>query len=183
MMLIGRIDGAKNVEVDLMLAKFAPALHHLVKGALAAAINAIGVVDFAGSVDAQADQKIVFLEERAPFVVKKDAIGLKGVFHCLLWPTVFFDELDGAPEELDFHQRRLAPLPRHGYGGCAVRLQQLTNVGLECGIGHPILLIGIQRLFGQEEAISAIDVASGTARFRQQVKSRRRLSRPAIVRL
>ena len=39
--------------------------------------------------------------------------------------------------------------------------------------GHPILFVRIQRLFGQEEAIGAIDIAGGPARLRQQVEARR----------
>ena len=145
--LVCGIDGAQDVELDSVLAQKPPALHHFVEGALLASVDAVGVVDLAWAVHAQPDQKIVLLEERAPFIIQKNAVGLKGVFHGLLGPTVFFDEFDGTPEELDFHQCRLATLPRHRNCWRAVRLQQLADVGLERGIGHPALFVGIQRLF------------------------------------
>ena len=132
-------------------------------------------MQFAGAVDAQADQKIVFLEEGAPVIVEQDAVGLKGVLHDLPGPAVLLDEFDGAPEEFELHQRRLAALPRHGHLGRAVRLQQLADIGLERGIGHPVLVVRIQRFLGQEEAIRAVDIAGGAARLRQQVKTGRRI--------
>ena len=126
----------------------------------------------AWAVDAQPNQKIVFLEEGAPLIIQQDAVGLKGVFHGLTGPAVLFDELDRAPEELELHQRRFASLPRHGDRGRAVRLQQLADVGLQRGLRHPVLFVRIQRFLRQKEAISAIDVAGGPARLRQQVEAR-----------
>jgi hypothetical protein len=87
------------------------------------------------------------------------------------------DELDRAPEEIEFHQRRLAALPRHYHLRGAVRLQQLADVGLERSLGHPMLFVRVQRLLGQEEAIRAIDVARGPARLREQMKARRGIGR------
>jgi hypothetical protein len=127
---------------------------------------------FARAVDAQADEKVVFLEEAAPLIVQKNAVRLKGVLHGLLGPAVFFNECHGFAEELHLHQRRLASLPRHRYRGRAVRLQQLANVGFQRCIRHSVLLVGIQRLLRQKEAVSAIDIASGPARLRQQVETR-----------
>ena len=132
-------------------------------------------MDFARAVDAQPNQKIVFLEERAPVVIEKDAVGLEGVLHHLAGPAVLFNQFDGAPEEIELHQRRLAALPRHRHLGRAVRLQQLPDVGLERGLGHPLLVVRVQRFLGQEEAILAVNIAGGPARLRQQVEARRRI--------
>ena len=178
--LVGGVDRAQYVEVDSVLAQEPPALHHLVEGALFAAVDTVGVVELARAVDAQADQKVVFLEEGAPVIVEKDAVGLKGVLHDLSRPAVLFDEFDGAPEEVELHQRRLAALPRHCHCGRAVRLQQLADVGVERVIRHPVLFVRIQRILGQEEAVRAIDIAGGPTRLRQQVEARRRIQRRDI---
>src|SRR5208337_1348183 len=180
-LLVGGVDRAQYVEFDSVLAQVPPALHHLVEGALFAAVEPVRVVDLAWAVNAQANQEIVFLEEAAPLIVEEDAVGLKGMLHDLLGAAVLFDELDGASEEVDLHQRRFASLPRDSYCGRAVRLQQLLDVSLERGLGHPILFVRIQRFFGQEEAIGAIDVANGPARLRQKVEARWCVVWPGIV--
>src|SRR5271165_3813706 len=120
--LIGGIDRAQDVELDSVLAQAPPALHHFVESALFGAVHPVRVVELTWAVNAQANQKIVFLEEGTPLIIKKDAVGLKGMFDGLLGPAILFDELDGAPKEVKLHQRRLAPLPRHGHRGRAVRL-------------------------------------------------------------
>jgi hypothetical protein len=177
MLFIGGVDRAKDVEFDAMPAQVSPTVHHPIEGALSAAIDTVRVMELARPVDAEPDEKIVLLEEGAPVIVEKHAVGLKRVLYDLLGPTVLFDELDRAPEEFEFHQRRLAALPRHRHLRRAVRLQQLTDVGLERSLGHPVLFVRIQRLLGQEEAIRAIDVARGPARLRQQMKARRGIGR------
>ena len=107
-----------------------PPTHHLVEGALLAAVDPVSVMELPRAVDAETNQEIVLLEEGAPLIIQKDAVGLKSVLHNLAGLTVLFDEFDGAPEKVDLHQRRLAALPRHRYRGRAVGLQQLTQVGL-----------------------------------------------------
>jgi len=59
----------------------------------------------------------VFLEEGAPVLVEQDAVGLKRVPHDLARPTILVDELEGAPEEVELHQRRFAALPRDRHLG------------------------------------------------------------------
>ena len=43
--LVGRVDGAQDVDVDVVAAQRRPALHHLAVGALPAPVHPIGVVD------------------------------------------------------------------------------------------------------------------------------------------
>ena len=149
-----------------------PALHHQVESALAAAVNPVGVVQLARAVNAQADEKMMFLEERAPVIVEQQAVGLEGVLHDLFGPAVGFNEFHRTLEEVELHQRRLATLPRHRDLLGAMRFEQLADVGLERGLGHPALFVRIQCLLGQEEAIGAINIAGGPARLRQQVEGR-----------
>ena len=173
-LLVGGVDRAEDVEGNVMGAQVAPALHHPVERALAAPVEPVGVVQLARPVHAQAHQEIVLLEEGAPVVVEQDPVGLEGLLNHLPRPAVLLDQLDGAGEEGEPHQRRLAPLPGHRHLGSPVRLQELADVGLEGGLGHPLLVIGVQRILGEEEAVGAVDVAGGTARLGEQVERRRR---------
>ena len=173
-LLVRGVDRAEDVEGHVVGAQVAPALHDPVEGALAAPVEPVGVVQLARPVHAQAHQEVVLLEEGAPVVVEQDPVGLEGLLHDLSRPAVLLDQLDGAGEEGEPHERRLAPLPGHRHLGCPVGLEQLADVGLEGGLGHPLLVAGVQRILGQEEAVGAVDVAGGPARLGQEVERRRR---------
>ena len=92
------------------LRRYAQPSHYPIESALFAAVQPVRVVNLAGTVDAQADEKIVFLEEAAPLVVEKDAVRLKGMFYGLLGSAVLFDKLDGATEELELSSVSARPL-------------------------------------------------------------------------
>ena len=170
--LVGGVDGAQDVEVDLVLAQVTPAAHHQVERALAATVDTVGVVQLARSIHAQADEEVVLLEERAPVVVDQQAVGLECVLYGLPGLAVLLDELDRAAKELELHQRGLATLPGHRDLRRAVRLEQLADVGLERGLRHSLPVVRVERFLGQEEAVGAIDVAGGPARLGQQVETR-----------
>lgn len=178
--LVCGVDRAENVEVDPVPLQATPALHHPIEGALCAVVDSVGVVQFARAIHAQADQKLVFLEERAPVIVHEDSVGLEGVLYGLAWLAVFLDKINRVLEELEFHQRRLAALPRHRYLGRTMRLQQLADVDLQCCRGHAVLFVRIERLLGQEVAIGAVDVAGGSARLGHHMEIRRGINRRAI---
>src|SRR5580692_5419617 len=118
--LVCGVNSAQDVEVDPVLTQLPPAPHHLIESALLAAVHTVSIVKLAGAVDAEADQEIVLLEKLAPFIIEKDAVGLKCVLYGLTWLAVLLDEFDGAPEKVQLHERRLAALPRHRYRGRAV---------------------------------------------------------------
>src|SRR5580698_2711790 len=94
MLLVSGIYRAQDVELDAVLLQVCPPLHDAVECTFLAAVQPVGVVQFTWTVNAQADQKIVFLEKEAPFVIQKNAVGLKGVFHSLPGLAVLFDELN-----------------------------------------------------------------------------------------
>ena len=73
--------------------------------------------------------------------------------------------LDRAFEEVQPHQRRLAALPGDGDFRRAMRLDQLADVVLQLFIGHAKAAAGIQHLFGQEEAVGAIEIADRAGGF------------------
>ncbi len=49
---------------------------------MSAAVDAVGVVELAWTVDAQPDEEVVLLEERAPRVIEENAVGLERVLHA-----------------------------------------------------------------------------------------------------
>ena len=177
MLLVGGVDGAQDVELDPVLAKKAPPAHHEVEGALTLPVAPIGVMQFARPVDAETHEEVVLLEEGAPGVVKEKAVGLERLLNRLTGPLVFFDELDRALEKLDLHQRRLAALPGDRHFGGAMGFEELPDIALERLRRHPVLVIGIERLLRQKEAVGAVDVARRSAGFRKKVEGRRRPDR------
>ena len=101
----------ENVEVDAAGAQVTESAHHLVEAAAAAARQPVRVVDLAWPVDRDPDEELVLLEERDPTVVEFGPVRLDRVEGPLPWLQVAIDKLHRAPEELEAHQRRLAPLP------------------------------------------------------------------------
>ena len=177
MMLVGGVDGAEDVEVHAVLPQLLPALHDEVEGALATAGDAVRIVDVARTIHAQSDKEVVLLEEGAPLVVEGDAIGLEGVLDALAGPAVLLDQRDGPAEEVHAHEGGFPALPRYRDAGVAMGLEQLPDVGLKRGRGHPVLLVGIECFLREKEAVLAIDVAGGPAGLGEQVEPWRRTRR------
>ena len=118
----------------------------------------------------------MLLEEGRPSVVQLGAVGLDCVLRPLPRGEVVVDQLDGTVEELEPHQRRLAPLPSDLHDrNAGVRLDQLTDIGLEQLIGHPEAAARIQHLLREKEAVGAVEVADRTCGLREQVKGRGRI--------
>ena len=85
--------------------------HHLVKGGVAALVDAVEIVHFLRAIKADADQKVVFGKERAPFIVQRDGVGLERIVnrHAAFFALLLI--AGRLPKELDAHQSRLAALP------------------------------------------------------------------------
>ena len=147
------------------------------KVGLAALVDAVRVVQRGRSVDADPDEELVLGEQLAPLVGEQRAVGLDGVLHGLVGPAVLLDEGQGAAEEVDAHQRRLAALPRDRDLRAGLRLEQLADVGVEHLVGHAEPVARIQRLLRQEEAVLAVEVADRARRLGQHVEDRRRRQR------
>src|SRR5271163_2740328 len=79
MLLVGGIHRTQDVEFHSMPAQLPPARHDAIEGAAFAPVDPVGVVDLPRPVDAQSHEEIVLLEEGAPVIVQKDAVGLEGV--------------------------------------------------------------------------------------------------------
>ena len=147
-----------------------PAAHHLVERSLAALVDAIGVVQLARAVDAQADEELVRLEEGAPLVVEQRAVGLDRVRRPAVRALVAFDVLDRALEEVEAHQRRLAALPGDDDLRPRLRLEQLADVGLEQLVRHPEPAARVEHLLREEEAVLAVEVADGAGRLGEHME-------------
>ena len=170
MVAVRGVDRAQDVDVHAVPVQTPPAAHHIVERSLAALVHAIGVVQLARAVHAQADEDLVLLEEGAPGVVQLRAVGLDGVGDLLSRLLVPLDVLDRALEEVEAHERRLATLPADDDFRSGLRLEQLTDVGLEELVGHPEPAAGIEHLLREEEAVLAIEVADRAGRLGQQME-------------
>src|SRR5580704_4173924 len=104
MLGIGGVNGAKDIDIHLVLAQQPVALHDVTETADAALIDAVGIVHGLRTIDAQADQHVMQFEERAPFVIQKRAVRLDGVLNVLPGLAMSLDVLNGTAEELDPHE-------------------------------------------------------------------------------
>ena len=147
------VDRGQDVVLDAVLLEEPKATHHLVEGAGAALVDPVGVVQLAGAVDADADQEVVFDEELAPLVVEQGAVGLHRVQEPHPRPLVTLRDLDGASEEVDTHQGRLASLPGDRDVRCLMGVDQLHDVALERLVRHPESVALVQQLLVEEEAV------------------------------
>ncbi len=165
-----RIDRAQDVELHLMFLEQPDSLHDPVEGSMASLVLPVGVVKFFGTIHAQADKEVVFMEESAPLVIEEDAVGLEGVLDPGARLLIFFLELHGPAEEIEPHQGRLASLPGDGHLRNLVGFEKLPDIGLVHLIGHPETTAGIKPLLLQEEAVVAVQIAGRTRRLGHDVK-------------
>jgi pimeloyl-ACP methyl ester carboxylesterase/class 3 adenylate cyclase len=159
--LVGGVDRAEEVHVNPVPAEEIPAAHHVIEGAGAALVHAVGVMHLAGAVDAEADKEGVLLEEGTPLVVQAGAVGLDGVANHLAGTAVALDVVHGALEEVEAHEGGLAALPGDDDVGSGVGLQEQLEVCLQEVVGHAEAAAGVEHLLGEEEAVLAVQVADG----------------------
>ncbi len=171
---VGGMDGTQDVEIDGMRLQEAEPAHHPVEGTGAALVEAVGVMERLGSVETDAHQETVLLEEATPFVVQRGAVGLDRVLDRLPRTPVLLDELDRAAEEVQPHEGRLAALPGEVHFRCLMGLEQLADVVLEQVVRHAEAAAGVEHLLGEEEAVLAVEVADRAGRFHENVKGGRR---------
>ena len=173
MVLVGGVDRGEGVPLHAVLAQLREPAHDLVERGLAGLVAAVGVVQLARAVDAEADEEAVLGEEPRPVAVDLGAVGLDGVPHRHAGRRVALAQLHGAAEELEPHQRGLAALPGDLDLGRAVRLDELADVELERLVAHARLRVRVQELLLEEEAVGAVEVARRAGRLGQQVERRR----------
>ena len=168
------MDGRQDVEAHFVLVQQAGGAHHFFPGGLAAFIDAVEVVEFAGAVHTQTDQEVAAAQKVAPFVVEQRTIGLERVFDLHARLLVLLLELDRFLEVVQPHQRRLAPLPGEGDLRDLLRFDVLAGVLFEHRLGHAELAVRVHGLLAQEVAVVAVQVADCAARFEHDVEGGRR---------
>ena len=171
---VGGVDGAQDVDVDIVPAQAVPAADHVVEAAPALLVDAVGVVHGARAVDAEADQVVVLLEERGPLVIDQRAVGLDGVQDAaVLRLAVLLGQLDRALVEVQPAQHRLAALPGDLHLRAGRRRHQLRDVGLERRLVHQrALALAVEVFLGQEEAVLAAQVAGRAGGLGEQMVGR-----------
>ena len=103
------INGGENIVFHPMLLQQPEASQHPVKGWPAPLVHPVGIVQLAGTVDANADEEAVLAEELAPFVVQERAVGLQGVLEGHVRPLVLVLVSKGAPIKVETHQGGFPP--------------------------------------------------------------------------
>jgi hypothetical protein len=85
---VGRVDGGQDVELDAVFLQQCQPGHHAVERRPASPVDAVGIVQLAWAIQAEADQEAVLPEEAAPFVVQERAIRLQRVANHHAGPPV-----------------------------------------------------------------------------------------------
>ena len=171
------VNRAQNVDVHPAPAQGFPTAHDLIEAPGTALIDAVSVVHFLWAVYAETDEKVVLLEERAPFIVQEGAVGLYRVKDFLRRLSVFFEVSDGAPEEIEAHEGRLAALPCDVDFAGRVRLQKLPDIRIQQVLGHPEPVARVKHFLGQKEAILAVEIAGSAGGLGQKAKRPRQQHR------
>src|SRR5208337_18220 len=109
---------------------------HLVKRGLAVFRYAKAVVQFQRSINAEADEKAMFLEEQAPLVVEQRPVRLEIVLDSLPRLLVLLLKFNHLLEELQPEQARFATLPGKDHLIAVLPLDVLLDVGFENLVGN-----------------------------------------------
>jgi hypothetical protein len=153
------VDDGEGVEVDVVVFQDVEAGHDAVEGGGAAFVDAVGVVEFAWAVDAEADEEVVGGEESAPVVVESGAVGLEGVVDGSA-VRVLALEGDDFFEEGDAEEGWFAALPGEGHAGAGLGGDVVADEGLEDVVRHAEVLAFWEEVFFFEvEAVFAVEVA------------------------
>ncbi len=154
------VEAGECVEADLAGLEGCDAAHDFVEGGGAFLVDAVGVVEVAGAVDADADEEVVLLEEVGPFGVEQGGVCLEGVFDGLAVGVLGL-EGDGLAEEFDAEQGGLAALPCEADVGRGLGLDVLADVVFEQLGGHAPFAFGVEGFLFEVEAVLAVEVADG----------------------
>lgn len=170
MFFVGSVDGGQDVELGAVFLQQPDAAHHLVKGWMAALVDAIEIMHIARPIEADANQKAAFGKERAPFIVQGDGIGLDRIVNPHAAPFVLLLKAHRLPKKLDAHQGGFAALPGKVDFADLLRFDILADVFFQQAVRHAELAVGVEFLFGKEIAVFAVEVADGAARLGHQMK-------------
>ncbi len=107
---VGLADDDQHVELHVVALQQVDGPHGALVDGLAAHRAAHGV-DVRRAVHADADQEVLLGQELRPVLVEQHAVGLQAVAPAVAGAGLLALDLDGAAEEVEAHQGRLAALP------------------------------------------------------------------------
>jgi len=149
---------AQDVEPDPALFQQIGSLHDEIEGTFPRAESSVTVMNVAGSVEAQTDQKAIPGKEAGPGFIDKCSIGLKSIDDDLSRSGQLCLKFHNLSKEVEAEQARFSPLP--------AELALSTSEGecpadeLACGIeSHEAALLRIDASDPLVEAIPAAHVA------------------------
>ena len=73
------MNSGQDIEIHFMPPQELSRPHYLIECRFAGFIHPVGIMKLPRSIQAQADEEVVRMEEFAPFVIKESAIGLHGI--------------------------------------------------------------------------------------------------------
>lgn len=156
---VSRIDRTQDIEFDLVFLKQPCRLHDPIERPVAGPVFPVKIVQLPRSVDTQADEEVMVVEEAAPCLIDQYAVGLEGVLDRgpgLPAPVL---QLYGPSKKIESHERRLAPLPGNGHPGHLVRFEKLPNKCFMNLVRHPEIAARVELFLLQEEAVVAPQIA------------------------
>jgi len=172
MILVGCMDGAQHVDVDVAGRQRLVAGHDPIEAALSLLVEAVRVVELAGTVDGETDEEPVLLEECRPIIRQAGPVRLNRVRDLLAGSAVLLDQFDRAAEEVEAHHGGLPTLPSHHHLGCHMGFEELSDVGLEQVVCHPEPVPRVEHLLGEEEAVGTVEIADRARRLGEEMERR-----------
>ena len=127
---------AHCVPLHAVLLQQAYAAHHLMKGRLASASTAIGIVKLLRPVDGDADEPVVLTKKLAPLVGEQRAVGLQAVVDDVASVGIGLLQLQHTLVETQRTHQRLATVPSEEHLRLRLGLNILTNIGLKGTVVH-----------------------------------------------
>ena len=165
------VDGHQDVVFDAVFLEEAQAPHDPVKGGPVLLVPAVNIMHMSGTVEADADEEVVFLKEFAPLIVQEGAVGLHGIFEDHGRLFIFFLIFDGLPIEIEPHEGGFAPLPGHRHLGGAVIFDELAIISFQDLVPHPEVAAGIEAVVVQKKTVGTVQVADSAGGLGKDVNT------------
>lgn len=163
------VDDGEDIERDAMSLHQLNSAEHLVERRPLSAVSSVRIMEFHRTIEADANQKVVTLEEAAPFVVEKSAVGLDGICDALslgilaLQGHRFFEKPN--PKE-----RGLPSLPRETDLGDVLQFNVLLDVRLKHVIVHcPAVVTRVQLALLQVKTVGTGEITDRADGFGHNV--------------
>jgi len=130
------MNDAKNIGAHAVLPQQAVSLHHLLVRAQSALGNAVAVMEFTWSIQADPHVKSLGGQETTPVFVQQGAVGLDAVEYLARWGPVFVLQRHYPAKIIYTEDRGLAAMPREQDYLPRARLDMLDDVAFQQLIGH-----------------------------------------------